>query len=172
MLSGFKTDKGRWVNIKNGPSGNKSLKACSWCSAALSCSHSRTCLLFHCLPRDQRTRSATPLIACPSGLPSFFFFHFVFIKHPLALILMTSSELSVSSELVPEGSPVSRTVAHQYHSRAVFSCPALSPLQFCFSQGQIIADDFILITFASFPLSAASRTMHRGAKTSTIVYSY
>lgn len=82
MLSSFKTDKGRWVNIKNGPSGNKSLKACSWCSAALSCSHSRTCLLFHCLPRDQRTRSATPLIACPSGLPSFFFFPFCFHQAP------------------------------------------------------------------------------------------
>lgn len=106
----------------------------------------------------------TAMLSCPSYRPSLwlsiFFSFFFFIKHPLALILMTSSELSVSSQLVPEGSPVSRTVAHQYHSQAVFS----SPLQFCFSQGQIIADDFILITFVSFPLSAASHTMHRGLK--------
>lgn len=71
---------------------------------------------------------------------------------------MTSSELSVSPLLGPEDPEVSRPVAHQYHSVAVFFFlfASLSSPTVVLSWRQIMADDFILITFTSFPLSLAS----------------
>lgn len=143
------------ISVASLSNGNKPLLA-PWCSCTFSCAYSRSYwLLFLCLPRDQRPRSAAPLITRPSGLPSFFFHFF----HQ-TLILMTSSEPSLSSEFVPEGWPVSRAVAHQYHSLRAVSLARPRLLYTPAFTGQIRADDFIFITFASFPLAAASQSVH------------